>query len=109
MIQDPSAVRPPTAVPASSSGDQRDVVVAGHDVVPDLDADAIGDAEKDALRICGRDKFPEGVPQPVGPRPLREPKTPTAAERAKHSLTHLPYQAWCPYCVAGILQTSPRR
>ena len=30
---------------------------------------------------------------------IRAPKQPTAKERAKHALTHLPYRTWCPICV----------
>ena len=33
--------------------------------------------------------------------PMPVPKEPTAAERARHMITHLPYRAWCPYCVGG--------
>ena len=33
-------------------------------------------------------------------QPLSVPQTPTQAQIAKHNLTHLPYQAWCPFCVS---------
>lgn len=33
------------------------------------------------------------------PMPLPEVKIPTAEEVARHSLTHLPYQRWCRWCV----------
>ena len=33
------------------------------------------------------------------PRTLSSPKEPTAAQRAKHDVTHLPYEPWCPFCV----------
>ena len=29
------------------------------------------------------------------------PKAPTRAQRERHFLTHLPYAAWCPFCVAA--------
>ena len=32
---------------------------------------------------------------------LRSPTAPTAAERAAHAPTHLPYMSWCDECVAG--------
>ena len=34
------------------------------------------------------------------PRLLPSPKEPTPAARAIHNLTHMPYEAWCPCCVA---------
>ena len=33
------------------------------------------------------------------PRALTVPKEPTEEERELHSLTHMPYRAWCPLCV----------
>ena len=36
-----------------------------------------------------------------GPRLTPEPKEPSAAEIARHMLTHLPFCGWCKYCVAG--------
>ena len=33
--------------------------------------------------------------------PLPAPKEPTAAERERHMITHLPYASWCPYCISG--------
>ena len=29
------------------------------------------------------------------------PEEPSEQEREEHEMTHLPYQAWCPHCVAG--------
>lgn len=29
------------------------------------------------------------------------PEEPSEQEREPHEMTHLPYQAWCPHCVAG--------
>jgi hypothetical protein len=34
-------------------------------------------------------------------RPLRDPRAPSAAERAAHAATHLPFRSWCAECVAG--------
>ena len=39
------------------------------------------------------------VVQPAKPMP--QPRAPTAAEVAAHNITHLPYRAWCPHCVAA--------
>ena len=43
------------------------------------------------------------VAEPEDPegRALMEPAEPTAAEKATHALTHLPFQPWCEVCVAG--------
>ena len=29
------------------------------------------------------------------------PEEPSEKDREEHEMTHLPYQAWCPHCVAG--------
>ena len=29
------------------------------------------------------------------------PKAPSASEREKHEVTHLPHQGWCEHCVRG--------
>ena len=34
-------------------------------------------------------------------RALRDPGTPSRAEREEHELTHLPYRPWCDACVRG--------
>lgn len=35
------------------------------------------------------------------PRMLPDPGTPSKQEIEEHSLTHLPFRAWCPHCVAA--------
>ena len=35
------------------------------------------------------------------PVPQSEPPQPTAEERSLHELTHIPFQPWCSYCMAG--------
>ena len=35
------------------------------------------------------------------PKPLRQPRTPTQAEKDEHLPLHLEYREWCPDCVAG--------
>lgn len=42
-------------------------------------------------------------------RPLAGPKDMTAEQWARHCLTHLPYNAACPFCVAGKRANTPRR
>ena len=39
--------------------------------------------------------------QPIGPKQLRQPETPSNEQRARHNLTHADFAAWCPHCVAG--------
>ena len=41
------------------------------------------------------------------PNVLPDPGRPTEEEVAKHSVTHLPYRAWCPDCVKGKAQGMP--
>ena len=45
----------------------------------------------------------------VSARPLTSPQTPTPAQIARHNLTHMPYQSWCPYCVASRRKNSHHR
>ena len=69
-----------------------------------------GQQHVDAEPIVGKDHSLPPPPQThANPRPLRAPKQPTAAERARHRITHLPYADWCPYCIAGKRPNSPHR
>ena len=43
----------------------------------------------------------EDVEEALVAKPFRSPSAPTAAERAAHASTHLPYRSWCDECVAG--------
>ena len=36
-----------------------------------------------------------------------EPREPSAAEVARHNLTHMPYRSWCPHCVAARRANEP--
>ena len=38
------------------------------------------------------------------PRPLPEVKPPSAAEEARHRLTHIPYRRWCRWCVQARMR-----
>ena len=76
--------------------------------VVDQDVVAAGFATYDLL-ICGRCKPDVGDERLIQPQSLTSPKTPTAAERALHALTHRPYRDWCPFCVAGNRPNSPHR
>ena len=35
------------------------------------------------------------------PKTLPDPGTPSRHEILEHELTHLPFRAWCPYCMAA--------
>ena len=37
----------------------------------------------------------------------RDPRCPSAQERAEHELTHLPFRIWCKACVEGRLENRP--
>ena len=41
------------------------------------------------------------APHPVEAGGLSQPVEPTEDEKAKHSLTHLPFANWCESCIAG--------
>ena len=43
----------------------------------------------------------------VAAKGLPEVCEPTAEERAKHSLTHLPYRRWCKWCVMARMLNAP--
>ena len=43
----------------------------------------------------------EEVEEALVAKLLRSPTAPTAAERAAHAPTHMPYRSWCDECVAG--------
>ena len=42
-------------------------------------------------------------------QPLQTPQTPTPAQVERHNLTHMPYQPWCPFCVATRRKNTPHR
>ena len=42
----------------------------------------------------------------VRPRALPTPKMPSPEIIAHHNLKHVPYGAWCPFCVAGCTPDS---
>ena len=49
----------------------------------------------------------EMVPLPVALR--RNWLEPTAVKREVHNRTHMPYRAWCEFCVRGKADSAPHR
>ena len=43
------------------------------------------------------------------PRGIPSPPEPSAAEVARHNLTHFPYRSWCPHCLACRRPNAPHR
>ena len=64
--------------------------------------------EDDVVEIPEKDETDEEVEgegeEAVEAKKLRDPGEPTQAERAQHELTHLPFRAWCRFCVFGRSQ-----
>ena len=46
---------------------------------------------------------------PAVPRGLTGPREPTQEEREQRSLTHLPYQSWCSFCVLSKTRADPHQ
>ena len=40
---------------------------------------------------------------------MRDPGAPTEEEIQAHNITHMPFRAWCPACVAGKAKGRPHR
>ena len=66
-----------------------------------------GQETKEAEATCGmcgvegEDEASEEDSEEAGQRKtvkLQDPLMPTAAERAEHELTHIPYRSWCSFC-----------
>jgi hypothetical protein len=49
----------------------------------------------------GENQEEEEEKQALQSKPLRDPHATTAAERAAHEATNLPFRSWCEVCVAG--------
>ena len=91
---------------------------------PDADIGVTGTADKEAdfeevkqgdvvlqEKIVGvesvtLDQDGQGARTPI---PLKTPQTPTPAQVQRHNLTHLPYQQWCPCCVATRRKNTQHR
>ena len=60
----------------------------------------------------GEDEASEEDSEEAGRRKtvkLQDPLMPTAAERAEHELTHIPYRSWCSGCVRGRAKQADHR
>ena len=58
----------------------------------------------DSEAILARDDdqpIGEGSEEIRGYKALRQPQGPTREEWLRHMVSHMPYRAWCPHCVAG--------
>ena len=75
----------------------------GETVSPSFDGIATVDAEgDDEVGTEGaRNEVDEPSERMRGMRRLQDPKLPSAAEVDAHAKTHLPFRAWCRFCVAG--------
>jgi len=94
-------------IPAANPSD-----VASQDAAEDVDAEVV--KQDDVLvgeRFVGVEdvSLDEHGPGARKTRPLPTPQTPTQAQIARHNLTHLPYQSWCPFCVACRRKNSHNR
>ena len=54
-------------------------------------------------------RSPKGSSKQLSPQPPAPPSPaePSPEERARHMLTHLPYQAWCPDCLSSKGRENP--
>ena len=50
---------------------------------------------------CSVSKLQKQHSKAIPVKVARDPRCPTAAERAAHEPTHLPFRIWCPLCVEG--------
>ena len=75
----------------------------------DMPADVVGEscspvdvqAEADGGVADGDRAGEEDSGEVAAARTVRQPRAPTARERAEHELTHCPYRSWCEHCVRG--------
>ena len=66
-----------------------------------VDADVAEADTADPTEPVDAEEEEEEVEEALVAKLLRSPTDPTAAERAAHAPTHLPYRSWCDECVAG--------
>ena len=72
------------------------------------DDDLDEESEDEEEQTLGTDEWRPLTCAPEA-RPVRRPKELSAEAKAKHALTHTPYQAWCQRCVEAKAHSSPRR
>jgi len=68
---------------------------------------AIVSPRNDDVSVEGEGAAEEMVALPVTLR--RSLLEPTAVEREVHNSTHMPYRAWCEFCVRGKAESAPHR
>ena len=44
-----------------------------------------------------------------GARTVKQPSQPSAVERARHEVTHMPFRSWCSVCCRGRSVKSPQK
>ena len=68
---------------------------------------ALAQAQRQSERENGATEEMIEEEAPEKPRKVAtNPRTPTDAEVAKHSETHIPFRSWCSICVAGKARQS---
>ena len=82
--------------PKEDDEGSKDEVDGGEPCGP-VESDEVVDRESGEEDAEGNDAEEEHT----SPRGLRDPGTPSPAERADHELTHIPYRSWCKHCVRG--------
>ena len=72
-------------------------------MVAQADEEPVADIQKHAVAgepIVGVEvvTYDQRGPGAIAAKPLPAPKAPTPAARARHNLSHLPPEDWCPFC-----------
>ena len=93
----PILICPNTADPVSVVADQLAAEDAMEAEVKNLKDWAVLSEPIVGVEVVTLDERGQGA---LPPKELPSPKEPTPAARARHNLTHLPYEDWCPFCVA---------
>ena len=86
----------------STSGTKKEL----WDRIMKLDNERKAKFERDKFVQRRRDEL-QVADQPVAQHLIPEPKAPTAAERAAHSITHYPPEPWCELCTMGRGKDDP--
>ena len=85
-----------------------------NDVVVQEDEEPVADLQRHGvlgkpivgIEVVTHDHRGQGA---LAAKPLPAPKAPTPAARARHNLTHLPPEDWCPFCRGARKANLPHR